>query len=66
MKKVLLMTVAISVLAVPAMAADLAPATPMAAPTWSGFYLGGTLGGAWNNNSVDVVTTTIPSSTLPL
>jgi outer membrane immunogenic protein len=56
-KKIFLTTAAIGVLAVPAMAADLAPVSPLAAPTWSGFYLGGTLGGAWNNNSVDVVTT---------
>lgn len=34
-----------------------APALPPAAPGWTGFYLGGTLGGAWNDNSVDVATT---------
>jgi outer membrane immunogenic protein len=34
------------------------PAAPLpAVSNWTGFYIGGTLGGAWNNNSVDVATT---------
>jgi outer membrane immunogenic protein len=61
MKKFFLTTAAFSVLAAPAMAADLAPLykapAPALAPTWNGFYLGGTLGGAWSDNSVNVVTT---------
>jgi outer membrane immunogenic protein len=60
MKKLVLTTVACSAFALPAMAADLAPVykAPMApAPGWTGFYIGGTLGGARSDNSVDVVTT---------
>jgi outer membrane immunogenic protein len=61
MRKLLLTTVAFNVLALPAMAADLVPvkAPPPAAPSWTGFYIGGNVGGVFNgfNNSVDVTTT---------
>jgi outer membrane immunogenic protein len=61
MKRLLLTTVALGVLALPAMAADLAPVykAPPAplAPGWTGFYVGGTVGGIFTNNSVDVATT---------
>src|SRR5262249_44911887 len=58
MKKFILMTTAFGVFVSPAMAADLAPVykAPVLAPTWNGFYIGGTLGGAWSDDSVDVVT----------
>jgi outer membrane immunogenic protein len=62
MKKYLWATTAVSVFALPAMAADLdrpyykAP-VQVPAPSWSGFYIGGTLGGAWSDNSVDTTTT---------
>jgi outer membrane immunogenic protein len=59
MRKLLLTTVAFNVLALPAMAADLVPvkAPPPAAPSWTGFYIGGNVGGVFNNNSVDTATT---------
>jgi outer membrane immunogenic protein len=61
MKKFLLAAVAFMAIGSPAMAADLAPIykspSPSLAPGWTGFYLGGTLGGAWNNTAVDVDTT---------
>jgi outer membrane immunogenic protein len=54
MKKFLLTTVAFGILAVPAMAADMAPApiykAPVAVPVyynWSGFYVGANVGYAW-------------------
>lgn len=59
MKKILLATVAIIGLAGAASAADLrAPVRPYAAPVyapvfnWSGCYLGGYIGGAWNAENV--------------
>jgi outer membrane immunogenic protein len=61
-KRILLTTAVFSVLALPAMAADLtapvykAPAF-VPAPTWTGFYVGGIVGGEFDNNSVGVVTT---------
>jgi outer membrane immunogenic protein len=61
MKKTLLTTVAFAALAVPAIAADMAPApvykapVPVVLPTWTGFYVGLNAGGAWSeNNSVAV------------
>lgn len=61
MKKFLLTAVAFTAVGLPAMAADLAPVykapSPALAPGWTGFYLGGTLGGAWSDTSVDVGTT---------
>jgi outer membrane immunogenic protein len=51
------------VLALPVLAADLAPAPvykappPARGPIWTGFYIGGTLGGAWSDNSVNTATT---------
>ena len=63
MKKILLSTVALLGLSAAASAADLprrtyAPAPAfVAAPvfTWSGFYVGGNIGGAWRNNNDDAV-----------
>jgi outer membrane immunogenic protein len=65
LKKFALSTAAFSLLAFPAMAADLSPVpytkapalAPVSAPGWTGFYIGGTLGGDWSDNSVNTVTT---------
>jgi opacity protein-like surface antigen len=59
MKKLLLTAVAFTAVVLPAMAADLAPVykAPLPPPSWTGFYLGGTVGGIFTNNSVDVTTT---------
>ncbi|HLK81211.1 MAG TPA: outer membrane beta-barrel protein [Xanthobacteraceae bacterium] len=61
MKKLLLTAVAFTAVVLPAMAADLAPVykapPPPPPPSWTGFYLGGTVGGIFTNNSVDVTTT---------
>jgi outer membrane immunogenic protein len=55
MKKSLLATVAFGLLAVPAMAADLAPVykAPPAVPVclWCGFYVGVNAGYTWNSES---------------
>jgi outer membrane immunogenic protein len=61
MKKFLLGTVAAVALAAPAMAADLgarpymkAPPPPAPIYSWTGFYIGGHIGGAWTgNNTID-------------
>jgi outer membrane immunogenic protein len=58
-KKFLLATVAFGVLTLPVMAADLPPApapyyaAPIAVPifTWTGCYIGGTVGGVWGNST---------------
>ncbi|CCD85775.1 putative outer-membrane protein precursor ompA like [Bradyrhizobium sp. ORS 285] len=63
MKKLVLMTTAIVVLASPALAADLAarPYTKAPAPMmaaiydWSGFYIGVNGGGGWTHNTWDLV-----------
>ncbi|GLH75893.1 membrane protein [Bradyrhizobium sp. SSBR45G] len=62
MKKLLLMTTALVVLASPTLAADLAArpytkAPPMMAAIydWSGFYVGANGGGGWSHNTWDVV-----------
>ena len=63
MKKLLLTTTALVVLASPALAADLAarPYTKAPPPVmaaiydWSGFYLGVNAGGGWTHNTWDVV-----------
>jgi outer membrane immunogenic protein len=58
-KRFLLATVAFGVLTLPIMAADLPPApapyyaAPIAVPifTWTGCYIGGTVGGVWGNTT---------------
>ncbi|CCD91201.1 putative outer-membrane protein precursor [Bradyrhizobium sp. ORS 375] len=63
MKKLVLMTTALVVLASPALAADLAarPYTKAPAPMmaaiydWSGFYIGANGGGGWSHNTWDLV-----------
>src|SRR5215468_4841414 len=61
MKKFLLTALAFTAVGLPAKAADLAPAYKapplLPPPGWTGFYIGGTLGGIFTNNSVDVTTT---------
>jgi opacity protein-like surface antigen len=51
MKKLLLISVALALMAVPALAADMLvkapPRTPVPAWSWTGFYLGGNFGGGW-------------------
>lgn len=60
MKKFLLSTVTFAALALPAMAADMAPAPYYKAPVpvpvciWCGFYAGVNAGGGWSNDTVDV------------
>jgi outer membrane immunogenic protein len=60
MKRFLLTTVAFGVLALPAMAADMNPApvyrappppVPVAIFTWTGCYIGGTVGGVWGSST---------------
>jgi outer membrane immunogenic protein len=61
MRKLLFATVMIGALvAVPAMAADLAPVyKEQAVWTWTGFYFGGSVGGGWMTNSAtETVTST--------
>jgi outer membrane immunogenic protein len=65
MKKFLLTTVAFGALAVPAMAADMAPApyykapVPVVLPAWTGFYVGVNGGYGWSNSNI---TETSPQS----
>src|ERR1700749_3422706 len=61
MKKFLLTTAAFGMLALPAMAADMAPApiaykAPIPVPVciWCGWYVGVNAGGGWSNDSVNV------------
>jgi outer membrane immunogenic protein len=61
MKRLLLATVAFGMLALPAMAADMAPApayykAPVPVPVciWCGFYVGVNAGGGWSDDSVNV------------
>ena len=67
MKKFLLTTVAVGVLAVPAMAADMATAPIYKAPVpvpvciWCGWYVGANVGGTWGGDPVNVVTTPVTS-----
>ena len=62
MKKLLLATVALTVLSIaaPALAADMAPAytkappmAPIAVYNWTGFYIGGHIGGGWADQGSD-------------
>ena len=72
MKKLLLTTAALGVLALPAMAADMAPAPVYRAPppvlvpvwNWTGFYVGGTAGGGWLNGNVSLGGSTFCNTTL--
>jgi outer membrane immunogenic protein len=66
MKRFLLATAALSALAAPAMAADMAPAPVYKAPVpvpiaygWTGWYAGANLGGAWSNDPVTVSTSNV-------
>jgi outer membrane immunogenic protein len=61
MKKLLFTTAALGALAVPAMAADMAPAPIYKAPVpvpivygWTGWYVGANVGGVWSNDPVTV------------
>jgi outer membrane immunogenic protein len=60
MKKFLLSTVSFGMLALPALAADLTPVyKPEPVWSWTGFYIGGTVGGGWlSSNSTETVTST--------
>lgn len=76
MKKILLATVALTALSIaaPALAADMAPAykaAPMMAPAaiynWTGFYVGGNIGGGWGDErSTELApgTTSFPTGTV--
>jgi outer membrane immunogenic protein len=79
MKKFLIATAGLVALAAPALAADMAPAPYTKAPpvmvapiyNWTGFYIGGNVGGAWENGSSTevpsgVFVTTFPGQALPL
>jgi outer membrane immunogenic protein len=66
MKKLLLATAAFGFLALPAMAADMAPApvaykAPIPVPVciWCGWYVGANVGGTWGGDPVDIVTTPV-------
>jgi outer membrane immunogenic protein len=67
MKKLLLTSVALGLLAAPAMAADMAPAPVVyKAPTpvpivygWTGWYVGANVGGAWTNDPTTVGTSNV-------
>ena len=57
MKKFLMTTMMFGALALPAMAADLAPVSQAPVWTWTGFYFGGSVGGGWlTSNSTEAVT----------
>jgi outer membrane immunogenic protein len=60
MKKLLLTAVTLGLMALPAMAADLAPVyKEQPVWSWTGFYFGGTVGGGWmTSNSTEAVTST--------
>jgi outer membrane immunogenic protein len=70
MKRFLFTTAAFGLFALPAMAADLAPRpiykAPVPVPVWSwtGFYIGGTAGGAWLDSNVTASGTTVCNPTL--
>jgi outer membrane immunogenic protein len=66
MKKFLLLTTAMSALAAPAVAADMAAPVykaPVSSPacTWCGWYVGANVGGTWTNDPINVVTTPVDS-----
>ena len=62
MRNLLLSGIALSVLATPLMAADLAPSfkVPIPVYTWTGCYIGGDIGGGFANQGV------LNSSQLPI
>jgi outer membrane immunogenic protein len=64
MKRILFATVALAALAGQAEAADMAVKALPPAPVcyWCGFYIGGTAGGAWSDNSVNVQTTNVANN----
>jgi outer membrane immunogenic protein len=68
MKRVLLTMAAFGLFALPAMAADLAPRPVYKAPvpvwSWTGFYIGGTAGGAWLDSNITASGTTVCNPTL--
>jgi outer membrane immunogenic protein len=73
MKRFLLTTAALAMLALPAVAADMAPApapyykAPVPVPVvwgWTGFYIGGTAGGTWLNGNATAGGTTVCNPTL--
>jgi outer membrane immunogenic protein len=72
MKRFLLTMAAFGLFAVPAIAADLAPSpvykapvpVPVAVWSWTGFYIGGTAGGAWLDSNVTTSGTTVCNPTL--
>jgi outer membrane immunogenic protein len=66
MKKFLLTTMTFGALALPAMAADLAPVYKAeVAPSWTGFYFGGTVGGGWmKSDATETVTSTFCNTAL--
>jgi outer membrane immunogenic protein len=58
MRNILLTTAVFGLFTLPGMAADMPVKAPPPVCQWCGFYIGGTAGGAWGENtSVDVVTT---------
>jgi outer membrane immunogenic protein len=65
MKRFLLTAVTFGALALPAMAADLAPVYHAPVWNWTGFYFGGTVGGGWmTSNSTEATTSTFCNTNL--
>jgi outer membrane immunogenic protein len=72
MKRFLFTVAALGLFTLPAMAADLAPSpvykapvpVPVAIWSWTGFYIGGTAGGAWLDSNITASGTTVCNPTL--